>query len=380
MMKKLVKIVSLISLVAIITGCIEPYEPNIETYESVYVVDGEINNLSGPYTVSISQSFEYSEQDPEMVSGATVSIIDDLGNRESLEEISSGVYQTSNPDFQGESGRKYKLRIEISENTILESEFEELKQPIEIENVYWEFQNRSYAGITGIEIFLDTQDPLANSIYYAWEYEEYWKFRVPFSSSYYPNERICWDSSMYHQLILATTAGYTEDAIKRKSLYFIDNTTNRLSIKYSTLIKQYILSESTYIFYKNLKSLNENVGSLFDPIPYSLEGNMKDVNNPETPVLGLFQVASISEKRIFISGTELPAEFYPKNPFSYCKEVEIPETDSVALDSINRIDYVAYDTVQYPGDTFRTVIFTSKTECFKCTENGTNIKPDFWED
>ena len=65
-------------------------------------------------------------------------------------------------------------------------------------------------------------------------------------------------------------------------------------------------------------SLNQNQGALFDPIPYSLTGNIKCVSDRNLPILGYFIVAGASEKRIFIDRSELPEEYRPVSGFEDC--------------------------------------------------------------
>ncbi|MBK5261074.1 MAG: DUF4249 family protein [Peptostreptococcaceae bacterium] len=40
-------------------ACVTPYYPNITKYENLFVVDGQLTNLKGPYEVKLSRTFKY---------------------------------------------------------------------------------------------------------------------------------------------------------------------------------------------------------------------------------------------------------------------------------------------------------------------------------
>ncbi|HEY4788834.1 MAG TPA: DUF4249 family protein, partial [Bacteroidales bacterium] len=72
----------------LVDSCIDPYNPNVSKYENLFVVDGEINNLPGPYKVKLSRSFKYQDKVGAAVTGATVKIIDNTGAEVELNETS----------------------------------------------------------------------------------------------------------------------------------------------------------------------------------------------------------------------------------------------------------------------------------------------------
>ena len=81
-----------------------------------YVIEGNITDQPGPYTVTISQSTAFDVPYAfQGVGGATVTIRDDAGNSEILQEVEKGVYKTST--LSGVEGRTYDLRISVGEKT-----------------------------------------------------------------------------------------------------------------------------------------------------------------------------------------------------------------------------------------------------------------------
>jgi hypothetical protein len=364
-------------------SCISPYKPNISKYENVFVVDGELTNLDGPYTVTLSRSYEFDESSGDAVTGALVKIIDNTGLEVELQEASDGVYTTVDSTFQGVIGNSYKLHIEVDDE-VYESDFETLREPIEIDSIYWEYDSDK----DGIQLLLDTHDPNNSTHYYMWQYEETWKFRVPIDITDHPEWKECYDYSTSSNLDIATSSQRTEDIIEGHKIKFIDENTNRLYIRYSILVRQMALSDEAYQVFKDLVTLNVNQGTLFDPIPSSLVGNMQNLTNEDEPVLGYFLVAGASEKRIFIDNSELPNEYNPTDGFDDCNTIllEVPYeyvSNVRAYDPADSIMSLGYSIIEeyletiLGGDTVIQLTF-AKAPCYNCTLNGDNEVPDFW--
>jgi len=179
-------------------------------------------------------------------------------------------------------------------------------------------------------------DPASNTHYYAWEYVETWKFVVPIEPIGKPEWKECFMYSDNCEFKMGTSINLTGDKIERYPLLLIGEQTNRLRWRYSIIVKQYTLSEQAYRFYSNLIELNESQGTLFDPVPYSLTGNVKCMTNEEKPVLGYFLVSGISGKRIFIDNDDLPHQYQPITGFELCH---------------TRLAQLEYQLIQVPFDT-----------------------------
>jgi len=384
-----------IFLVIFMAACVTPYYPNITKYDNLLVVDGQLTNLKGPYIVKLTRTFKYSgstvaigagEQSAEKVSGAKLKIIDNTGLEVSLDEISAGEYSTVDTTFRGVSGKSYKLQINYNDQ-VYESDFETLKTPTPIDKLYWEYKPLDSDGSNRIQILLDTHDLTNSTRYYGWEYEETWKFAVPLDVIENPEWKICYQSDSSFFLNLNTSIQKNSDIINRQLLKSIDETTNRLFYRYTILAKQYSFTEQTYKYFEDLISLNQNQGTLFDATPYSLVGNIKNLTNKDTPVLGYFVVSGVSEKRIFIDKSELPQDFKATAGFNDCAVhlVTVPKTltdfrQNNEVDSLMRLGYtlfVKYDT-SIGKNTPAWLLSFAKPYCFNCTLTGVSKVPYFW--
>jgi len=393
------KIIILVLIFSFMVACVSPYYPNITKYENLLVVDGQMTNLTGPYMVKLSRTYRYDGGVGESVIGASVKIIDNTGLEVLLKEISAGVYSTVDTTFHGIPGKSYKLQIK-DKNDIFESEFETIKNPLPIDKINWVYKSQDSEAPKRVQLLLDAHDPTNSTRYYGWEYIETWKFKVPLDvvRPLKPEWKTCYQTNTSAFINLGTTIERNNDVIEKQVLQTIEENTNRLYIRYSILARQYSFTEPTYRYLHNLTNLNKNQGTLFDPTPYSLTGNIKCLNNKNIPVVGYFVVAGAAEKRIFIDRSDLPKEYNPTNGFNGCSENIIYVDAKIKdyrlnrqYDSLTRLGYSVYDTVHIPickepippypiqCTTIPGIQMSlAKSICYNCTLSGDNKIPAFW--
>lgn len=103
-------IISVIALAFLLTSCTKEVKVDFKTAEPKIVIEGNIINEVGPYTVQIRKTVNFS--DPNQfppVNGALVIISDNTGVIDTLTETSPGVYKTS--VLTGIPGRTYNLKV-----------------------------------------------------------------------------------------------------------------------------------------------------------------------------------------------------------------------------------------------------------------------------
>ncbi len=379
-------IIYIIIQIFLLVSCVEPFEPDIKKYEELLVVDGLITNEEGPYEVKLSRTYGYDDNekiDEKMVEDAKVKIIDDLGNEsEWLTEMDKGVYQTdSSEPFKGKVGRDYKIYIETISGGRYESDFETLNRSPEIKKIDWKYEKREDENIEGVQLFLNTSDKRNETWFYRWEYVETWEFVAPFydPDKYVPSR--CWKTSRSKSIIIHTTSNLTQDIVNNYKLYYISNQSNRLLRRYSSLVKQYAMSERLFNYWKNLESTNVTTGSLFDPIPSSLQGNIKNLDKPNKPALGYFQVCGVSTKRIFIDRDELPESMYIESGNSFCQTATIPDTNSYLYEERGWIKLgTFYSPIPQTDMEILMASFINDWGCIDCSLKGDPEKPEFWKE
>jgi hypothetical protein len=217
----------------------------------------------------------------------------------------------------------------------------------------------------GAEVYVNTHDQENNCKFFRWEFVETWEFRLPYAV---PN-RICWTTNFSQQINIKSTASLSEDRIEKLPLYYISNESDRLLTKYSILVHQYSLNEDEYNYWQKIKTMEEQVGSLYDIIPSSTYSNIKCIEKPSESVLGYFSVSAVKSKRIFIEN------YFPGMPNLYtdCENAKVGLNDSVP--NLNTREWVII-RVSTPPPGYKELTFIKG--CADCTTRGTTVRPDFW--
>jgi Domain of unknown function (DUF4249) len=386
-MKRLIGHIALIIMIMVLGTCSEPYTPEISKYENLLVVDGVITDENGLCTVKLSRSFSYNETEGTPEQQAVVLIKDDQGNAVSLAETSPGVYQTTDKDFRGIIGRKYQLYIQTSDQQIWESDNVELKKVPKIQQVYAEFEKKpgEPGNGEGMQVYVDTYDPDNQTRYYRYDYEETWEFVVPYPSYYIVVNNLlrfrpddvgkCWKTAPSDEIIIATSENMQSDIIKRFPVHFVSTVGNRLTIRYSILVRQYSLSREAYVYWKQVRDVNQDLGTIFDKQPAQIRGNIYNVKDPELPVIGFFEATCVDTARFFITRSELPHNAVIISDFSICRYNYLV---------IRKNSFLAYDERGYcmVGDDFSQgpggLGIVMPFKCCDCTMTGSNKRPSFW--
>lgn len=377
--------VYLVILVLIFVSCVDEYKPELGgKYENSLVVDGTITNDTGPYTITLTRSSSVDNPKLYYYTGCEVTIICDDGNSEILSEESEGVYRTSPAGIRGEIGKSYKIRIVTPEDNIYESAFEEIKAPAKIESVYGEIEYKHEEELNhelrGYQFYIDTKPVTNDTTYLLWKLEYTYKYHCTFLCYYYYEGQLkkfpkadslntCWRTRKISAIYTYGTAGVSVPVIKRFPLNYVSTEGRELTIKYSLLVHQYTLSKEAYNFWNSVRIQNENQGSLYTTLPYQIRGNVVNINNLDEPVLGYFQAAGISEKRIFV--IRPPLQFY----YSDC---ELEEEDFRAVAYIHLTNEIFWPV--YLTKDIQALAIPHDQSCIDCRKSGgTIIKPDFWE-
>jgi len=151
--------ISLFLFAGMFYSCEKVIDLNLNTSSSQIVIQGNVYDLPGPYTVRLSKSVGFGQLNSfPAVTGATVTISDDAGNSEVLSGNSTGVYVTSK--LQGMPGRTYILKVESGGQAYTSSST--IPNAVEIDTLYIDKSNfENYKQLT----FL-FNDPASTKNYY----------------------------------------------------------------------------------------------------------------------------------------------------------------------------------------------------------------------
>ncbi len=143
-----------------LTSCEKVIYIDLNTTNPKLIVEGNITNLPGPYTVLLSYSVNY--YDPNTfppVTGAVIIVSDNAGNSEILTEVIPGKYETSS--LQGIEGRTYSLKIVADRNEYTATSTMPYNVPID--SINYE-QQHEHDG--GYRIVCKFKDPAGLANYY----------------------------------------------------------------------------------------------------------------------------------------------------------------------------------------------------------------------
>ena len=99
-----------ISLIVFITACQKVINIDLNSTSPNIVIIGNVNDQPGPYTVTLSQTANFSDPNTfPSIDGAFVTISDNVGDMDTLVEVSPGTYHTKK--IMGVPGRTYYLTV-----------------------------------------------------------------------------------------------------------------------------------------------------------------------------------------------------------------------------------------------------------------------------
>jgi hypothetical protein len=112
-MKKFIIHSAIISAAILLFGCEKVVQVDLNNAAPQIVIQGNITNETGPYTVAITKSVPFDDDNIyPPVTGAIVKIKDNTaGITDLLIETSPGIYSTSS--IQGIEGNNYKLEVQV---------------------------------------------------------------------------------------------------------------------------------------------------------------------------------------------------------------------------------------------------------------------------
>ena len=396
-------------LVISLTTCIDPYILDLENYESNLVIEGLITDELVANTIRLSRTFQDEETLPVMVSKAEVSVRDEYGEITVFKEQETGIYKSDSMQFTGRVGGTYTLHIKTDDGLEFESDPCTMTAVPPIDSIYYaadsEFFNNGREEEKGLRIFLDASNKEEVCQYFRWEFEEVWKYLIPYPVEYKylgdcqfeytpPENYFCWKYSQSKEVLIHSTEEQNRARISREAIEFIaSGKSKKLRTQYSILVKQYSLSQREYTFWKNHKEVTESGGDIFERQPFSVMGNIHSTKREKERILGYFQVSAVKKMRKYITFRQiykLDIPFY-RCPCTSIKikpgEVMGPKPPSMSLGDYWDECYWRYFRLGYVftgpfyDELGKIVGFEFTTpECSVCSPSGGSGRPDFWVD
>lgn len=342
-----------VSAIILLSSCVTPFDVKTDFHQEI-VVQGMITDQPGPYLIKISKTLSLNDElgKADVISGATVTIYDDLGNSETLRENSPGNYSTNS--FQGVVGRSYWIKIIVDEGNIYQSSVEKLLPVGDFSNLSYEFRqnedadaNLQISSTNGFNIFLDSEvlPEQENRVWWRWtgtfEISTHPELQkkilatnppveppllipdAPPCSGYFvsrPNTKgataigplaecqccTCW-VNQYNQIPLISNPKFISNGqINKLNIGFIEANRRTFYNKYYFEVEQLSISQEVYDFWTNVIAQKGNSSNLFQTPPPKTRGNIVATTPNSIPAVGYFAVSASKKHGIFINRDAVP--------------------------------------------------------------------------
>jgi len=369
----------IISMVVALSGCLEPYAPPTPTEDvDMLVIDGFLNSGDGSASVRLTRASELSSQEEtQTVSSADVYVRTKSGKEYKLPEQEPGRYSVQGLVL--DPSENYQLSVRTIDNQEIQSDYVQIRPTPAIDSIVWR------ADEEGVDIYVNAHDASGNTRYYRWDFTETWEYDATVSSDfklvnhvpvYRSNEErihTCWKTVPSTSISIASTIRLAEDVVYNYPLVHLPKHSQKMQIMYSILVRQRAISKDEYTFLEQLEKTTESLGGLFDPQPSQVPGNMHNLTDPGSPVLGYFSAGDATEKRFFLSFLQLPDDLqrYPRPVGCQVDTIcgscvrDLGETAIIGSEAYKNFVFVGYTVTNF--------------ECADCRSKGGVLeKPTFW--
>jgi hypothetical protein len=386
-MWRTIKILLLLScLAAPQLQCVDKYNSPYTSPPTGYlVVEGYISgNSPTRYTLSRTIPLPGDSAIP-METGATVQVEGNDNSVYPLREQGAGNYGAADT-LPLNTATQYRLRITTAAGEQYLSSYVPYKPTPPIDSVNWIYNSN------GVQIYVNTHDPSNATRYYQWEYGETWEYESaensmleyksdtsPVAVIYRPQANQiyqCWHADSSTNILVNSTAKLAADVVYRQPLVLIPTGSQQLSILYSIFVRQYALTQDGYNFLSLMQSNTESLGTIFDPQPSQLKGNIQCLTSPNELVVGYISAGTVQQQRIFIARYQLSDWYY---------SFACPMRDTVVpLDQSDLIHFFGEDGyIPVEGDYSLSGIllgwFGNLEGCIDCRlQGGTTQEPSWW--
>lgn len=281
----------------LLSSCIERVELPYRNLEPVLVVDGGVTNGNPPYTLRLSYSGGFTAGNlitsNLAVNGARVTLFDDQGDSTRFFQniYQPSLYQTD-IFYKCKIGRSYGLKVEMPDGKVYISKPQLMRDVAPIDSVYAD-KTPDF-----IRFYINSKDPANSTDYYKWSGVSVTLKNTQSGTPGSTCNGSCWAyNSNVTANILADTYINGKSIIGRLAFYS-PITKNAPASKHYVEIRQEAISKEAYLYWRQYQEQRTRTGSIFDPLPSTIVGNMINPQDTKDYALGFFNVVTYASKRI----------------------------------------------------------------------------------
>lgn len=360
----------------VLAGCVYEFTPTIEPKDtSGLVVEGDII-IGDTSRISLSavEALNVRKTKEKKVTGK-VWIEDDSGKE--YRPVAGGSSNSFEIDMTDASpDRSYRLRVSLDsplagKSKNYSSDWKEVLTAPSIDELTHTYDD------SHVHLWLSLSSP-GGSGCFRWDFEEIWEYHADsLATVYYDVEKDtvrsyegaipplywCWAYAGSTQAGIAIAKSTGGEKIVGYRFFDINRRDKRMQKLYYIKLKARGISEECYEYLHSIEVNSTSTGSLTQPDPSQIVGNIHSDDDPLEVVYGYIEVSRMASKYIYIEHLYIedlaePLDSQPPTGLGPMTMMEAYEYGMRPLDS--PANWVSY-------------------HCVECTsEGGTKIKPDFW--
>jgi hypothetical protein len=329
-------------------ACISPFEINTLLKEGQLIINGRITNLKEQQPVTI-QVTTTSGLRP-IVTGAKVSLIEDAFNKYELSEDSPGLYYFPNSVI-GIPGRSYQLKIILTDGRTFLSKSETMPFANGTGKTTYQIVEKEAFDAEGTvtktpTLRLITDVALEKTgLYMRWDISETYylsptNFPDPWNEIPLPCFITNIISGQSYTLLHGTNSKSTRINQLEIGERIIDNT---FAERHFFSIYQTSTTQESFEYWRKIKLLLSQAGSIFDTPPAPIQGNISNEIDSNDIALGFFEAANVTVNRFRVFPYDFP--FLITQPCTYepGKEIYLYSRECIDCLSIPNSTYTIPD-------------------------------------
>ncbi|WP_237151130.1 DUF4249 domain-containing protein [Pontibacter actiniarum] len=228
----------------------------------------------------------------------------------------------------GVVGHTYTLHIEVG-GRVYKSNPVTLKGPVPIDSIHAEVDEQVFSFprykerkvLPGYKVLVDYQDPADVKNFLRWTFESIYEVETEprdfVDSLGRPAPKNCCTRCIISERpdrfkVLSDRLANGQKRGNQEILFIPFE--RYITKKYKLRVYQHAITEQAYEFFRIMEQQKETTGTVFDPPPAELKGNMFNVNDEDEQVIGFFDVSAVSVEEIVFLLEDIA---YPVPDFIY---------------------------------------------------------------
>ncbi|SIR47999.1 DUF4249 domain-containing protein [Pontibacter lucknowensis] len=327
-------------------GCIDPLNMGKMKQQKHLAVEGSFTNMPELNYVRLSYAQPYDYPYNEFITDAEVYVTSSEGERYNFVyggdggdfyANTAGSYFPEFPlDAAAQIGHTYTLHV-VANGRTYQSTPATVKAPIPIDSVHFEVDEQvfSFKGYQerkkwpGYRVLVNYQDPEHEKNFLRWTFASQYEVSTQPEEYISPSSGLpapksccsrCFLSEKLDRFRVVNDRLVNGKKVINQEVLFLPFE-RYLGVKHKLKVYQHSLTEEAYNFFRIMEQQKEAKGTVFDPPPAEVKGNMFNPNDAAEQVIGFFDASAVATREVVILRKDID---YPVAPFRWpddCREI-----------------------------------------------------------